>query len=747
MLLRFKSVEQIGRFSKLTQRAEPLAKLSLVFALNGHGKSTLCSILRSAADGKSEHITARRRLGALADSRVESLWATGTFAYSAGKWNGCPGKIHIFDQEFISKNLHVGDSVTRDNKRSLLPIVLGDHGVALANQVNALDKEQRDVDDKRRAEARIIMARCKGISDAEMAAFCKAEVPADLGEKIRGAVQRVELAKQAAVIKQKRNPNPLPLGDLGNVAETLSQTLDGVNENAADLVARHLATHHLGEKAHAWLEYGTRHSPVAECPYCAQGTVGLPLVSAYRAFFSEAFKQLKERIDEVSNILDQLTSAALEERIRINDAEYAYWAKVCDLPSPPSLSAMQQELVGAALSRLKAVVNIKRGNPLEACGFGDDSENIERALGLLAAYNHQVSESNAIIEAARAETDEADVHRVENVHLKWLAMEEKASEPVKSAVAAYSAAETRLEAIRGEKSTAQAALKSYTQTTMDARQAAVNDLLSDFGASFRIVDAKTSFAGREPNTEFALELGTHKVRAGDKSATEPSFKTVLSSGDKTTLALAFFIAQIEADLDLKDAVVIFDDPFNSQDMDRQFQTTSHIRSVCEKACQTLVLSHDPRFLQLIEKNGRHLPLRTFQLRSNDAGEGTLAAWSSDDELKSLYLQQSQAIREYASHQNLLPGLTLNSVHQSIRPFLEDYLRLRFPGRFPDQCFISDMAVEIQKAGSSDPMAAHVSDLFALNEYTRPNMHGGGTNPQPTELRAHCRKVVAIVGSY
>lgn len=321
------------------------------------------------------------------------------------------------------------------------------------------------------------------------------------------------------------------------------------------------------------------------------------------------------------------------------------------------------------------------------------------------------------------------------------------NEPVKSAVADYIAAKTRLDGVQREKTAAQDTLKIYTSTTMAARQNAVNVLLSDFGASFRIVDTKTNFVGREPNTEFGIEIGAHKIKAGDKSDTEPSFKTVLSAGDKTTLALAFFIAQIEADPDINSSIVVFDDPFNSQDLDRQFQTTSHIRSICGKAGQTIVLSHDPRFLHLIERNADNDITRTFQLQCSDSGEGVLRGWFSADELKSLYVQQSEMIREYANHQNVLKEHTVNSIQQAIRPFMEDYLRLRFPGRFPVQAQIFEMANTIKEAGIGDPLAAFVDDLFALNEYTRPNMHGGGDSPLPGELRAHCRMVVSIIGSY
>lgn len=195
MLHKFKSIEEIGRFSKLTHKAEPFTKLSLIFGRNGYGKSTLCSILRSATEGQANHIAMRRRLGASNDSRVEAVWGAGsTYAYSAGKWNACPGKIYIFDQEYVAKNLHIGDSVTRENKRRLLPVVLGEEGVVLSEKVASLDREQRAVGEKLKAQERIILARCRSLAANQIAAFCKAIIPEDLTEKIKSWEKKLELA-------------------------------------------------------------------------------------------------------------------------------------------------------------------------------------------------------------------------------------------------------------------------------------------------------------------------------------------------------------------------------------------------------------------------------------------------------------------------------------------------------------------------------------------------------------------------
>ena len=61
--------------------------------------------------------------------------------------------------------------------------------------------------------------------------------------------------------------------------------------------------------------------------------------------------------------------------------------------------------------------------------------------------------------------------------------------------------------------------------------------------------------------------------------------------------------------------------------------------------------------------------------------------------------------------------------------------------------LAEMIEAITDAGSDDPLYTSVSDLTSLNEYTRPNMHGGGTTPDEDALRAQCRKVVGIIGAY
>lgn len=158
-----------------------------------------------------------------------------------------------------------------------------------------------------------------------------------------------------------------------------------------------------------------------------------------------------------------------------------------------------------------------------------------------------------------------------------------------------------------------------------------------------------------------------------------------------------------------------------------------------------MLSHDPRFLALIEKNSS--ATSAFQLMCDDAGVGTISNWSSADELKDIYVRQAERIREYAATGKCLPGSSEETLIKDLRPFLEDFVRARFPSRFAPLVMLDAMTNEIEASGQGDPFFRNVSAFRAINEYSRDNMHAGGSVPDPGQLRAQCKRINSIVGSY
>ncbi|MBK7110269.1 MAG: AAA family ATPase [Bacteroidetes bacterium] len=89
-----------------------------------------------------------------------------------------------------------------------------------------------------------------------------------------------------------------------------------------------------------------------------------------------------------------------------------------------------------------------------------------------------------------------------------------------------------------------------------------------------------------------------------------SAKDVLSEGDKTTIALAFFLAKLDVENIKNQKVIIFDDPLSSFDNGRRRTTVKLLARLARDAKQLVVLSHDSKFLfdlhrmvRTVEKKG------------------------------------------------------------------------------------------------------------------------------------------------
>ena len=653
----------------------------------------------------------------------------------------------MFDQDYVLKNLHVGENITRENKRNLLPVVLGEEGVALARHISALDQEQRKVTDIIREKSSIIRARFPIVGDDRVLSYCSAEIPDDIDEKIDAAERQVTLAKQADAVRKRANPSILEFPKLGDCRSLLGSTIETLSNDAQRLVESHIEKHELRADGERWLQYGHEHAGKETCPFCDQPIRGLDLIKAYQTYFSEEFSALLARCDLAFDKLNAFIESGFEAALQRNSVEFDFWNTVTKPSSKPELSESDAEKIKFSLNRLCAALVQKKLAPLSVVELPGTPFDLEEAFKLLADYNLATIEFIREIDEVRAETATLDVTASERKLANYYALSGRSDEPINQAAIDYLAADERKKEIEKDKAASQRLLRTNAKKSAGDRQAAINVMLSDFGASFRIEGTTANFKGREPNAEFMISIGGHKVPAGEKSDTDPSFNTLLSAGDKTTLALAFFLTHVRSDPLLGEAIVVFDDPFNSQDLNRQFETTSQIRLVAARAKQVLVFSHDPRFLHMIEKDADRSLTTTFQLQCSDEGFGALDKWSSQRELASLYVRRSERIREYASQRILLDPNSDESLHQAIRPFLEDYLRNRFPGRFDESDLLYEMAKEIEHAGLGDPLFPHIENLFELNNFSRGSMHGGESASTSDELQAQCRKVVRIVGDY
>ena len=142
-------------------------------------------------------------------------------------------------------------------------------------------------------------------------------------------------------------------------------------------------------------------------------------------------------------------------------------------------------------------------------------------------------------------------------------------------------------------------LEAHTRRVVQPYENRINYFLDLFNADFKIARTGHGYPGGIATSSYRLVINATHVDLGspNTAVNSPSFKNTLSSGDRGTLALAFFLAELEREADLANRIVVFDGPFSSQDAFRRRQTIYEIMRTANNCNQVIVLSHDAQFLQ------------------------------------------------------------------------------------------------------------------------------------------------------
>ena len=144
MLKKFVTIKNVSRFKNFSASGDiELKRLSLLFAENGRGKTTLCAVLRSLQSGVGAHVIGRTTLGSTDAPEIRILSDGRTFSFGSGAWNSTLPDIAIFDATFVSENVFSGDSVGIGHKRNLYRVIVGRDGVTLAKEIETLDEASR----------------------------------------------------------------------------------------------------------------------------------------------------------------------------------------------------------------------------------------------------------------------------------------------------------------------------------------------------------------------------------------------------------------------------------------------------------------------------------------------------------------------------------------------------------------------------------------------------------------------------
>jgi|GEM_PF-346554 len=755
MLKKFIEIKNVGTFRNSRASGDvELRKLNLVHADNGRGKTTLCAILRSLQSGDAQLLLERKTLDSEGSPHVEVRTDSDNITFDNGAWQSIYPQIEVFDTTFVAENVYSGDRIDHDHKRNLCRIVLGAKGVKLAGTFDRLDDELKTAAAEiTQAEKVVQVFLPKAVTIQKFVELHEdPEINAKLTQK------RAELAVLEDADAIHRKPQLLPITlphPPSNLSELLGKTLGDVSADVEQKVKDHITQHAMNHHGETWLSEGLKYTTDETCPFCAQSLQTSEIISSFRAFFSEAYNSLKQEIATLESqfgvSLSEATYLAVEKKLLANTNAYDFWQKHGVTPVPTISYDEQLRPVLTALHKaLSPLVKAKLASPLASFEYPPTASAAIAAWTQLSveitAYNNAVAAANIQIVAVKAriatKTLDAVKKELADLELQYLRVQPTSVVALKT-LADAKAIKTKKDS---ERTQAREALDAHEETVVGKYRGAVNEILKRFAAAFTL-DLEVEYVGRTPRTACKFVLRGKRIEPGnDKTAPgTPCFRNTLSSGDRNTLALAFFLAQLRVHESLSDLVVVFDDPFTSLDVFRQTWTCHAIRNLAAK--QIIVLSHSLDFLQLLANHCKGGDIKTLRIEAHGEFDSRIVALDLANaaapgreqdiiQLRSFYLSEDKDSRKTI---------------RCIRPILENYIR----GEAPDECpsetgWLGDFLGDIRNAQDPSPLArlkVRYDDFAVLNNYTAPFHHDPNQESpiDDTELRSNARLTLEIIG--
>ncbi len=762
MLTEIKYIQNIGRFEKANPTANAgFGRCTLVFGENGWGKSTLADILRSLTVSNPAILIGRKTLAGGPEQKAVLRIGGQPVVFENGAWSGPIPRIAIYDSAFINENVFSGDIVSPDHLKNQYGLVVGEEGVRLVRQIVALDDENREINGAVKSAETQVDAVVRSVAPpaTKRDDFLKLAVRADIDKAIAEKDTEVQRARRAKEIKAAAEPQLLPVPtEIHRFRELLNSHIDGIAEKALTAVRTQIAAHagHKGAMTHeAWLETGTAFVRDDNCPFCGQALTDRKLVDAYKNFFSAAYKDLAGNVQKARETFARYRAGdyrkTVEALVEQNTRHFGYWREAGAI-EPPDLGdtgALITNMEGAA-ARLDTLFQEKQADLTQAMAGGKSDETLaawDAARGQIVEINGLLGAYLGRIKAVKDSIDPAQLPRLEN-ELKTLQATKRRHEPeIAAQAAALLAHATRKEAIAKEKAALRDKLNAHGRAITTTLGTTINAYLGRLNAGFRIDYREPDYRGKEPAASYQIlinEVAVSPRSAGD-ALDQPSFRNTLSAGDKSTLALALYLAKVSADPALKDTIVVLDDPFTSLDNFRRQFTAIEIRKLCGRAAQTIVLSHDKNFLRLLwEKIDRAL-IKSIALQTGAPGMTTFAPFDIEAATQPRHITERMQIEEFIEGEE---DHAPNYIRTRLRTVCEDFYRKGDPALFHEAASLEEIIRLLVAAPATHPYKAALEDLRDINEYSRADNHAAveGNPAEETtdeELKGFCRKLLNL----
>lgn len=764
MINHFTLLRNLGQFDNVGSGATiDLTKLTLIYAENGRGKTTVASLLRSLGQNDPNPINERKRLGSQHDPHIvlDCDGNPANVVFQTGVWSRSIPEIAVFDDVFVTENVYSGLAVDSNHRQNLHELILGAQGVQLNAELQRLVAEVEAHNVSLRQKQAAVPEGWRGGYTIDQ--FCALNERPNIDAELKESELKLAAAEKAEQIQNASSFQEvaMPSMDLQTFESILSKELRDIDRNALDQVRQHLGEMDGGGEN--WVSQGMKYvqehqGEETNCPFCAQDLEHSPILNHYRAYFSRAYSDLKSEVEVFENEF-QVTHGGgaqvnLERAARQILERRDFWKEFFELPPFNLETETFVNQWQAARDLVLEVMSQKRANPLEPIVL---AEAVRQAINqhntnveALSEESSRILEQNAKIELVKEQASSSSIPAIKDDIIKQHAVKKRHEADTDRLCREYldeRAAKARTEAQRDQ---ARDALDQYRNNIFPQYEASINLFLQRFNAGYRLQRLTSQNTRGGSACSYSVLINNVEVPATGSNPTpgEPAFRNTLSAGDRNTLALAFFFASIDQDPNKINRIAVIDDPMTSLDEHRTLTTCQEIRRLADEINQVIVLSHSKSFLCEVWQGS--LPnVRSALLIGRTAQGSDLQAWNVSADAETEYDRNHYVLRDFVA--NGSPDT--RGVAEKIRPVLEGFMRVNCPQHFGSGSLLGPFINNTvrPKLGTADEIfnAADTQELQNLLDYgnrfhhdTNPNWRTANINDQ--ELADFSRRTLTFV---
>ncbi|GAA6987125.1 AAA family ATPase [Helicobacter pylori] len=433
---------------------------------------------------------------------------------------------------------------------------------------------------------------------------------------------------------------------------------------------------HINKVGREFIEKGIelqKEMPDNACPFCKQEIIN-NIIQAYTSYFNKSIEQFKQDSLEVSGTLKKILEQWNIKEILQSFERFEPFMKKDFSTNKESLkNALEQ--IKVLLEKLQKEVGKKEGvkdkEKFQETDkkLSENYENLQKCVNETRNILNQKKEQEEKLEKLKKELKGARIKKAKHDSYDWQKSKEEAERKLSVLERGHKRLNCLLEKIDNK-------LKGlYDQKRPDIK--IINSYLKALNLP------KYSL-----NEYYRIVLNSVDLE-------NSKAKMILSDGEKTTLAFAYFLARLKLFYkkeDLKNLVVVIDDPISSLDEQRIYNTTCLVAKINqelvgealkenEDKAQVFVLTHNHTFMaRLINMVGKHACY--FQLERHQGQLKIVCKNKVKGYFDTFYLLLFKEVYAFAKKEKVQDNFNeAINYGNKIRILLESFLKINFIDSF------------------------------------------------------------------